>query len=180
MKPVNIQLLSELGSRRWAVPVLERFHADNNLRFAQVKHALPIGAESLSRTLEYLVQTGWLKRNEGHGHPLRPEYLLTDIGYIAASRAYNIQQSLEKMNIDSTQLTCWSYPVLALMQQGNNRFSDFENALDRATSRAIAQCLKKLVTLGIVDRHVGEEYPPSPKYTLTQNGYILAKSLSGI
>ncbi len=159
------------------MPVMARFHTDSAQRFAQLRQALAIGSESLSKTLDYLVKMGWLARNQGHGHPLRPEYLLKDDGKAAAHVAHTLSQSLGKLNIDPSQLTRWTYPLLLLMRQGNTRFSDFEHALDKTTSRAIAQCLKKLVSLGIVERNVGEEYPPSPRYTLSQCGTVLAKAL---
>ncbi len=177
---VNPQMLSDLGSRRWLMPVMACFHANSALRFAQLRQTLSIGSESLSKTLDYLVKIGWLERNEGHGHPLRPEYLLASEGRTAANCAHSLSQSLQKLKIDSSRLTRWSYPVLALMHKGHSRFSEFENILDKATSRAIAQCLKRLVELEVATRHVGEEYPPSPKYTLTQRGQILVKSLTVI
>ena len=41
---------------------------------------LGLSRSMLTASLTQLIEAGWLQRNPGHGHPLRPEYVLTDAG----------------------------------------------------------------------------------------------------
>ena len=67
-------------SGRWLMPLLAEMSAEGSARFAVLLRRLGLSRSALSRSIGALEARGWLTRNPGHGHPLRPEYLLTDQG----------------------------------------------------------------------------------------------------
>ena len=52
----------------------------DNEGFAVIERRFNLSRNSLTRTLSYLREQGWVMPNPGHGHPLRPEYILTESG----------------------------------------------------------------------------------------------------
>ncbi len=173
----DLSLYANLGSRRWIVPVLGAFKEDGKIRFAQITHRLSLGSESLKRTLDALILMGWVERNTGYGHPLRPEYLLTDQGVKVSKIASDISIALCQLKLEPSHMTRWSYPLLVAIMSGNHRFSDLEAALQAASPRALTQSLKKLVESGLVLRTVENAYPPQTHYALAGRGRMLAKTL---
>ncbi|HWU96739.1 MAG TPA: winged helix-turn-helix transcriptional regulator, partial [Sphingomonas sp.] len=69
-----------LESSRWAIPVLALLHREQGSRFVVMARAFDLSHNSLSRCLAWLKACGWVLPNPGHGHPLRPEYVLSDAG----------------------------------------------------------------------------------------------------
>ena len=72
--------LIALSRNRWAVALLADVAAHNGARFVELLHRLDLSRDSLSRTLDAAKAAGWIVPNPGRGHPLRPEYLLTQDG----------------------------------------------------------------------------------------------------
>ena len=66
--------LVALCHHRWSLPVLAEIGRTRGSRFATLTGRLGVTGESLRRTLAYLQEKGLVERNEGYGHPLRPEY----------------------------------------------------------------------------------------------------------
>src|SRR3954467_4738348 len=82
--------LIELFHHRWAPPALALLAERDGARFVELQRKLGVGRESLRRALDALLELGLVRRNEGYGHPLRPEYLLTRAGLEAAPFAAQI------------------------------------------------------------------------------------------
>ncbi len=61
-----------LGKQRWMVALLADLAAHEGGRFVELLKRLGLSRDSLVRTLEGATLAGWVKRNPGHGHPLRP------------------------------------------------------------------------------------------------------------
>ena len=83
VKPVNDPVLSPavlqmLSASRWAIPVLALLSREQGSRFVVIERRFGLSRNSLTRTLAYLREQGWVMPNPGHGHPLRPEYVLSD------------------------------------------------------------------------------------------------------
>ncbi len=79
----HTRLLSHMAAlfhRRWAVPVLAQLHRDRGAKAITLTNGLSVSRESLRATLDELIEHGWIARNPGYGHPMRPEYLLTRRG----------------------------------------------------------------------------------------------------
>ncbi len=169
-----------LFHHRWSVPVLAELHRSNGSRFVVLVHRLGVSPDSLHHTLQALIGHGWVMRNPGYGHPLRPEYVLAPAGMVLAPVCAHLVKLLDAMGIEETGLRKWSMPVLITIQAGNRRFSDLKSSLTGITARALTMTLKDLRTAGLANRAILDEYPPATRYKLTQQGRKLGRVLEGM
>jgi DNA-binding HxlR family transcriptional regulator len=167
--------LVALSRHRWTVALIATVGERGGARFVELLHRLPIARESLTRALEQARAGGWIMRNPGHGHPLRPEYVLTKAGAAVAAAARAIAAAQVQLGIAPAALGRWSIPVLRLLGDGETRFNALERALG-ASPRALTLTLKALAEEGLVDRKVTEGWPPATSYALTGRGQTLAKA----
>lgn len=171
-------LLVKLGSHRWLVPLLADLAAHKGARFVELIHRLGLSRDSLARTLEAAAATGWVQRNPGHGHPLRPEYILTETGQTAAARAATIAEAQEAIGLPPGAATRWGLPLVAGIDAGHVRFNALSRLLAPATPRALSQGLTALGRHGLVTREVLDMRPPASRYELTRSGRLLATACS--
>lgn len=169
-------LLVQLGSHRWLVPLLADLAAHRGARFVELVHRLGLPRDSLTRTLEAAATVGWVQRNPGHGHPLRPEYLLTPAGAAAAARAATIAEAQASIGLPPGTTTRWGLPLVAGIGAGHDRFNALSRLLSPATPRALSQGLTALGTSGLLRRSVLDGRPPTSRYALTQRGQVLARA----
>jgi DNA-binding HxlR family transcriptional regulator len=155
--------LVELFHHRWAPPALALLDQRGGVRFVELQRKLGVTRESLRRALDALIGLGYVRRNEGYGHPLRPEYLITDEGRAAAALAARVSSS----KVRDTLLRKWSVPVLASLAAEPRRFSQIRLALPGVTPRALALALRDLENDGLVRREVLPTRPPSTVYRTT-------------
>ena len=153
--------------------MLAELDRENATRFVVLLRRLGVSRQTLSQTLGSLVDEGLVARNPGYGHPLRPEYLLTEDGRPLARRCARLLDALPERE---RSLKKWTLPVLAAVGPGR-RFSELADALSSATPRALALALKDLQTLGLVERTVTDDYPPSTSYRPTDAGRELQRLL---
>jgi DNA-binding HxlR family transcriptional regulator len=158
-------LLIRLGSHRWLVFLLTDLAAHNGARFVELIHRLGLSRDSLTRTLDAAQAIGWVRRNPGHGHPMRPEYILTETGVAAASRAAKIAEAQQQVGLPPGAVTRWGLPLVAGIGAGHDRF----NALSR-----LSQGLTALGNQGLVTRAILDLRPPASCYDLTKDGALLA------
>lgn len=168
--------LATLVHLRWAVPVLAELHRGYGGRFVNLTHNLGVGRESLSRTLTFLTEAGLIRRNPGHGHPLRPEYLLTETGARLAEPAAALTDLLHELDATDVGLKKWSLPILALLADGERRFSELRSALPGTSNRALTLALKDLESAELITRTVTTGYPPTTSYGATPPGLRLAQA----
>jgi DNA-binding HxlR family transcriptional regulator len=167
---MSINDLIAIFHHRWSAPVLAELLRQKGSRFAALVGTLGVGRESLRRTLDSLQELGLVARNPGYGHPLRPEYVLTRTGEVAARRCAKLLAADE----DEVLLRKWSLPVLAVLAQPA-RFSELRAALPGVTPRALALALKDLQGAGLVERRIEDAYPPRSVYSATQSGRRLQR-----
>jgi DNA-binding HxlR family transcriptional regulator len=175
---LNLEELAALGRYRWIVPVLAQLGQPHSGRFVVLRNALGIARETLVRTLEAGLETGWIIRNPGHGHPLRPEYILTAEGARIASACQAIIAAQQALGLPPAALTRWSLPIMRLVSDGCSRFNQIERVLADATPRALTQSLKAMAMLALVTRVIVDDYPPRTDYGLTPRGARLAAALA--
>jgi DNA-binding HxlR family transcriptional regulator len=173
---LTLDELVALGKYRWAVPLLADLAAHKGGRFVELLNRLGLSRDSLTRTLEGAVTMGWVKRNPGHGHPLRPEYILTEAGERLAVSAGPIQAVQVRLGLTPARMTRWTLPIIRAITVGNNRFNDISRALPGSSPRALSQGLKALTEQILIDRHLVDGYPPVSHYSLTSSGLLLAAS----
>jgi DNA-binding HxlR family transcriptional regulator len=159
--------LVTLLHRRWAPAILAELHRTSGSRFVALAHRLGSSRESLRSTLHALVAAGLVRRNPGYGHPLRPEYLLTERGAELAPACTELVAALDRLDLRELGLRKWSLPaVLAIADAREARFSQLAHDLPGITPRALTLALKDLVAAGLVEREVTSDYPPATVYRL--------------
>src|ERR1700742_3786009 len=77
---MSTESLIALFHHRWAPPALALLADRGGARFVELQRKLDVGRESLRRALDALIELGYVRRNPGYGHPLRPEYVITAAG----------------------------------------------------------------------------------------------------
>jgi DNA-binding HxlR family transcriptional regulator len=160
--------LVALFHHRWAAPALALLDERGGTRFAELQRTLGVGRDSLRRALDALLALGYARRNEGYGHPLRPEYLITDAGRAAAQLARRVTRSPAR----DILLRKWSVPVLAGLQQPR-RFSELRASLPAVTPRALALALQDLESAALIRRDVLPTRPPSALYQPTRDARLV-------
>jgi DNA-binding HxlR family transcriptional regulator len=168
--------LAALGRNRWMMTLVADLAAHKGARFVELINRLGISRDSLTRTLEAGQTLGWIERNPGHGHPLRPEYILTAKGRRLALGAQRILAAGSEVGIEVSELTRWGMPIIDAIDCGHTRFNGLVRALAPATPRALSQGLRTLVATDLVRRKVFDTYPPLPDYRLSASGALIAQA----
>ncbi len=164
---------------RWAAPVLAEIHRGGGSRFVTLANRLGMSRDSLRRTLAWLIETGWVMRNPGYGHPMRPEYVLTAAGRRVAPWCVRLMGVLRALRAENAALRKWSLPVAFVIRGGPCRFSELRARFPEVTPRALALTLKTLEKDGLVERVVVNGYPPRTSYRLAPRARRLGPLLEG-
>lgn len=133
------------------------------------------------QSLNHLIDLGLLERNPGHGHPLRPEYRLTQGGITVASAADQIRNLVPRTHGCILIRRAWTIPVLVVSKQPRY-FKDIKLDLGSITDRALSQSIKHLEAQNWLEREVNVEFrPPRPMYRAINTGAQIcrAANLSG-
>ena len=162
--------LIELVHHRWNLPVLAELYRRNGAKFVTLVHALGVGRASLSASLNHLIELGLVRKNPGHGHPMRPEYLLTAFGRAVGEHCWALTKVLGRPGERELAFRKWTLPLVAAIGEEVRRFGDVQNALPDATPRAITLGLKALTGAGWATRSIVDDYPPTAGYRLLTKG----------
>jgi DNA-binding HxlR family transcriptional regulator len=173
---VSPDQLAALGQHRWMVPLLAELARSSGARFVELHRRLGLPRDSLSRTIDAAIAAGWAMRNPGHGHPLRPELVLTGAGQELAAMALQVSAVMAGQGLGPAALSRWSLPLLRSLASGQERFNEIARSLPGASPRALSQSLQKLVANDLVGRSVESGYPPTSRYRLTKRGLALARA----
>jgi DNA-binding HxlR family transcriptional regulator len=171
---LTLDELVALGRYRWAVPLLADLAAHKGGRFVELLNRLGLSRDSLTRTLEGAVTMGWVKRNPGHGHPLRPEYILTELGERLAASAVEINAAQTQLGLPPATMSRWSLPIVRSIAHGSQRFNDIARNLPATSPRALSLGLQGLATQRLIMRTIVDGYPPASHYSLTDGGLLLS------
>lgn len=126
--------------------------------------------DSLQRALAALILEGLVRRNPGYGHPMRPEYLLTDSGRKVAALSAALVAQIERLGIAEIAWKKWSLPVVHALASAGGRFNRLQAELGGVTPRALAQALRDVERAGLVERLLIDGFPPRAEYALTEEG----------
>jgi len=163
---------------RWLVPLMAHVAgAGGGSRFAAMLAALGASRSALTASLAALQEAGWLARNPGHGHPLRPEYVVTPAGEPIGTFCAQVMAQRAKLGLEPGQLSRWSLPLVARLDRKRARFSTLRDSLRPVTPRALSLTLKQMLSVGLVDRALEDEFPPIAIYGLTGRGRELAAAM---
>lgn len=163
--PVAIQ---EVFARRWAVPALAVLGAGPGAKLITLTSRLDAPRASVKGSLALLTDLGLVAPNEGHGHPMRPEYVLTERGRLVAPPAAALVTALNRAGAIETGLRKWSMPVVRAVDLGADRFASIAQALGGATDRAVSMTLGELGQASLIGREIIDGRPPRPSYALAK------------
>ena len=167
-----------LTAGRWLVPLMAHIGAARGSRFAVMLGQLGLSRSVLTASLVHLQEAGWLRRNPGHGHPLRPEYILTAAGEPIAAFCARLMAEREKLGLEPGQMPRWSLPLIATLGRDRARFSALRASLLPVTPRALSLTLKQMLSVDLIDRALKDEFPPIAIYGLTGRGLRLAEAMA--
>lgn len=143
---MDIGLLVNITSRAWSLKILALLHSGVPGRQAPLIAATQASRSSFASSLDNLLQIGLLERNPGHGHPLRPEFRLTQSGQAAAAMANGIMKLVPEEDAFAVVRRNWSVPILAVTETPK-RFSAIRSGLGAITDRALSN------SLGLLEEH---------------------------
>lgn len=170
--------VKRLGEGRWVVPIMALLAREQGARFAAMANRFGLSRHSLSRTLEQLRGWGWVAPNPGHGHPLRPEYVLSETGAPVGRVCAQIMAERERMGLEPAHLPRWSLPLIAGLGGDWLRFGDLRMRLDPVTPRALSLTLQQMVGRDLVARRLEDGFAVVPLYGLTGRGHELSAALA--
>jgi len=164
VEAVNADALPRFFHHRWTAPILAELRRTNGAKFITLVNRLGIPRDTLVQTLGALIRSGWVRRNPGHGHPMRPEYLPTAKGRRLGWACERLLFEIRRKDLEGVALKKWSMPVLHALAGGPRRFSELKRSLGPVTTRALTLAIRDLVKAGLVRRTVSSAAPPEVRY----------------
>lgn len=166
---MNINLLVNISARAWALPILASLGSGVAGRQAPLLTATGASRTAFTQSMDHLIELGLVERNPGYGHPLRPEFRLTELGASAADIANKIHD-LSKAEDRPLLRRSWTVPVLTSLHAPSH-FNDIKRSLPSITDRALSQSLKTMEAKKWVLRSVdGAARPPRSIYHAVNAG----------
>lgn len=154
--------------------ILSSLHAGVPGRQAPLLAATGASRAAFAQSMDHLIELGLLERNPGHGHPLRPEFRLTQIGIKAAEIANKVQSVAGKEDLDLLRRS-WTVPVLTSLHTPSH-FNEIKRNLLTITDRALSQSLKTMEDRNWVHRGVNyAARPPRSIYSAINTGGVISK-----
>ncbi len=176
----DVSSLVQLVHHRWNIPILAVLAKNSGAKFVSLANALQVSRPSLSASLTNLIELGLVHRNTGYGHPMRPEYLLTEAGEAIGEQCIVLNDVVKRSRAADLAYRKWTLPLLAVMGEDARRFSELNSALRNATPRAITLGLKSIVGENWATRTLINDYPPAAAYQLMPKGQRILSSASGL
>ncbi|WP_300010627.1 winged helix-turn-helix transcriptional regulator [uncultured Roseobacter sp.] len=171
---MDIQVFVNLTSRAWALPILSSLQAGTAGRQATLLTATGASRTAFSQSIDHLIKMGLVERNPGYGHPIRPEFRLTQLGKSAAKIARRIQRVSGAADQDLLRRT-WTLPILTSLHEPRH-FNDIKRNLPTITDRALSLSLRSMEDREWVQRCVNEAArPPRSIYTAINTGEKVSK-----
>ncbi|OKL42751.1 transcriptional regulator [Pseudovibrio exalbescens] len=171
---MDIGMLVNITSRAWAMPILSSLHSGVAGRQAPLLAATGASRTAFAQSMEHLIELGLIERNPGHGHPLRPEFRLTQLGGAVAAIAHKIH-SVSTEEDRWLLRRSWTVPVLTSLHTPRH-FSEIRRNLPTITDRALSQSLKSMEARNWVRRSVdGAARPPRSIYRAVNTGGLISQ-----
>lgn len=174
---MDMMLFVNITSRAWAMPILSSLHSGVAGRQAPLLAATGAGRTAFAQSMEHLIELGLLERNPGYGHPLRPEFRLTNLGKTVAAIAKRIHDVSREEDRPLLRRS-WTLPVLTSLHRPGH-FTDIKRHLPAITDRALSQSLKSMEARSWVCRSVdGVARPPRSIYSAVNTGSLISRVIA--
>jgi DNA-binding HxlR family transcriptional regulator len=129
---------------------------------------------AFAQSMDHLIEMGLIERNPGYGHPLRPEFRLTQLGDVAAAIASKVRSVSTEEDWQLLRRS-WTLPVLTSLRTPSY-FNDIRRNLQPITDRALSQSLKSMEARNWVCRSVdGAARPPRSVYRAVNTGELITR-----
>lgn len=172
--------LIDLVHHRWNIPVVAELHSQSGAKFVALVNSLDVSRASLSTTLGDLIELGYVMKNPGYGHPMRPEYLLTPAGEEIGDQCLSLARLVRRRDESDMAYRKWTLPLVAVISDERRRFNEMKRCLPGATSRAIALGLKLMLEQRWAVRSLIDDYPPAAGYALMRKGRNVLARIGGL
>ena len=170
--------LAVLFHRRWTVPAIARLHHHCGAKFISLVNWTGASRPALRQALDESITRGWIRRNPGYGHPLRPEYMLTNPGARLGPGCLRLMEHINRLQVEDAALRKWSMPILLALEAQPLRFGELRRTLGIITDRALTLAIKDLLQATLIQRQVLDEFPPATIYSLTRSGRSMTGELA--
>jgi DNA-binding HxlR family transcriptional regulator len=174
---LNLERLTSLAHHRWNIMVIAELHRSSGAKFVSLVHRLTVNRGSLRASLTNLIALGFVRKNTGHGHPMRPEYLLTSQGIAIGDHCSDLVAVIQSRNEVELAFRKWTLPIVAAIGEQNLRFGQVRSSIPDATPRAITIALKSLLHEKWAARNLIDDFPPTAGYALRSKGRRILTSL---
>ncbi len=144
-------------------------------RFSLLANKLDISRGILNASLERLIGSGIVERNPSHGHPLRPEYLLTQRGIELAPFCHELVNISHRPSLQEALIHKWSYPIIFFTGYQERRFGEIKTMLNTVTSRALSENLQQLVDAQGLEKEIIKISPLTAIYKLRKKSFPIYK-----
>lgn len=145
-------------ARGWSLPFLVAMLRGESGRMSTLASALDCSRTASRDTLLHLLAHKLIQRHGGVGHPLRPEFTLTEKGRMLG---IGLERTLPNFADETMALVRlkWSVPILFALDEPL-RFNTLARELPQSTDRALSQTLGRLEGANWVDRRVDTALRP--------------------
>jgi len=175
-----VAVLVDLVHRRWNVPIVAELFDRAGAKFVTLVRATGASRSSIAASLTDLIALGYVCRNPGYGHPLRPEYLLTAAGERIAPACHALHTLLRKRGEEHLGFRKWTLPLVAAIGPEGRRFNELRHTLEIATPRAITLSLKPMLRHDWIKRPPAARDSPPVGYELRPKGRTVLDRLDGL
>ena len=174
---MDIKTFVNITSRAWALPILSSLHTGVPGRQATLLTATGASRTAFAQSMDHLIRIGLLERNPGHGHPLRPEFRLTQPGKSAAAMAHQIH-GVSGDQDQKLLRRSWTLPILTSLHTPRH-FNEIGRSLITITDRALSQSLRSMEDRNWVRRSVDDTIrPPGSIYSAVNTGEEISRITS--
>ncbi len=166
----NPNLLLELTHHRYAIPAIAELWSADGCKLVTLIYRTGSSEGAMKQTVIALMESAWMMKNPGYGHPARPEYILTEKGRNVGEHCAQAVALAKEQMAQDVAFDKWSLPVLAAILQGARRNKDIRAALPSITPRALSQSLASLEAVGWAEKTLLSIHPVKIEYRPQEAG----------
>ncbi|MFK7966537.1 MAG: winged helix-turn-helix transcriptional regulator [Burkholderiaceae bacterium] len=170
--------LVKICEKAWAITILAQIATGVPVRVSVLAAAAGTTRSAIRPSIAHLHELGLLVENAGHGHPLRPESVLTPAGERWAELALQLRRELNNDEERRLIRFNWTLPTLRVAHEPV-RFSALRQTLPPIGDSALSTTLQRLETTGWIERQIDLAIrPPRVAYITVNRGREIGNLLT--